>query len=236
MAPSGQQRGLASIVDGLTFSLTNLHGLLGHLTSVFMAFFAIMNPIANTAVFLGLTGSDSDAVRRQIAIKAVLAAFLLILAFVLLGKLLFGLFGITLPAFRITGGVLVALIGYQMLHGSPSSVHHPTEEDRADSLEAALSVAISPLAIPILAGPGTIATAMNFASTGSVEEMIVTIVAFALLCLITLLFFLFGERLVGFLGQAGLNVVTRIMGLILAVIGVQMLLDGLAGAVKTLAP
>ncbi|MBK1723138.1 MarC family protein [Thiocystis violacea] len=217
-------------------SLTDLTPLLGHMASVFMAFFAIMNPIANTAVFLGLTASDSHAVRRRIAVKAVFAAFVLILTFVLLGKVIFGLFGITLPAFRVTGGVLVALIGYQMLHGSPSSVHHPTESDRADSLESALGVAISPLAIPILAGPGTIATAMNFASTGTLSEMLVTILAFALLCVITLLFFLFGERLVSFLGQSGMNVVTRIMGLILAVIGVQMLLDGLAGAAKTLLP
>ncbi|EGV32708.1 multiple antibiotic resistance (MarC)-related protein [Thiorhodococcus drewsii AZ1] len=223
-------------MDALSPHLTELRHMLGHLASVFMAFFAIMNPIANTAVFLGLTADDSKQVRRRVAIKSVFAAFLLILIFVLLGKLIFGLFGITLPAFRITGGVLVALIGYQMLHGSPSSVHQPTETDQADSLETALSVAISPLAIPILAGPGTIATAMNFASTGNLGEMIVTILAFALLCFITLLFFLFGERIVSFLGQAGLNVVTRIMGLILAVIGVQMLLDGLGGAAKTLMP
>lgn len=223
-------------MDALHFNLADLKPSMGHALSVFMGFFAIMNPIANTAVFLGLTAGDSDAVRRRVAIKAVLAAFILVVAFVLLGKLIFGLFGITLPAFRITGGVLVALIGYQMLHGSPSSVHHPTESDRADSLEAQLGIAISPLAIPILAGPGTIATAMNFASAGTLGELIVTIAAFGALCAITLLFFVFGERLVGYLGQSGLNVVTRIMGLILAVIGVQMLLDGLAGAAKALLP
>lgn len=204
----------------------------GHALSVFMGFFAIMNPIANTTVFLGLTASDERGLRRRVALQATLTTFAIVTVFCLLGSLIFTLFGITLPAFRITGGVLVALIGYQMLHGSPSSVHHPSEADQRDSREAALGVAITPLAIPILAGPGTIATAMNFASTGGAAEMLVTISAFAVLCLITFLFFVFGEGLTRFLGKSGLNVITRLMGLILAVIGVQMLVDGINGAFK----
>jgi len=208
-----------------------MHEMIGHAMSVFMGFFAIMNPIANTPIFLGLTADDSPAVRRQVAAKSLLLAFVLIVAFALLGKLLFDLFGITLPAFRIMGGILVALIGYQMLHGEQSAVHQPTSEDQQASLEAALSVAVTPLAIPILAGSGTIATAMNFASDGGIAEVVITIAAFAALCLITYGFFIYGERLVTFLGQAGLNVITRIMGLILAVIGVQMLITGVGGAI-----
>ena len=160
--------------------------LVGHTLSVFMGFFAIMNPIANTPVFLGLTADDPPPVRRQVAIKALFATFILIVLFCLLGKAIFHVFGITLPAFRITGGILVALIGYQMLHGEQSKVHQPSPEDRQSSREAALGVAITPLAIPILGGPGTIATAMNYASTGGVSEMVITISAFATLCLITL--------------------------------------------------
>ena len=206
--------------------------MIGHGLSVFMGFFAIMNPIANTPVFLGLTSSDDAALRRKIAFQAMLTTFVIITVFCLLGSVIFKLFGITLPAFRITGGVLVALIGYQMLHGSSSSVHHPSDEDQRASRDAALSIAITPLAIPILAGPGTIATAMNFASTGGLPEMLLTISAFAILCLITFLFFVFGEGLTRFLGKSGLNVITRLMGLILAVIGVQMLIDGIDGAFK----
>jgi len=207
-------------------------GFIGQGLTVFMGFFAIMNPIANTPVFLGLTADDDQRTRVRVAAHAVLTTFVIITVFCLLGSLIFKLFGITLPAFRITGGVLVALIGYQMLHGSQSHVHHPKTDDGDSDIESALSVAITPLAIPILAGPGTIATAMNFASTGGVLELLLTIVAFGLLCLITYLFFRFGERLVQFLGDTGLSVVTRIMGLILAVIGVQMLIDGLNGAFK----
>ncbi len=210
-----------------------MHEIIGHALSVFMGFFAIMNPIANTPIFLGLTADDTPEVRKRVAVKALLTAFALIVVFCLVGKMIFELFGITLPAFRITGGVLVALIGYQMLHGEQSKVLQLSSADQTASIDEALGVAVSPLAIPILAGPGTIATAMNFASTGGVREMIVTIIGFGALSLITYGFFISGQRLVSFLGQSGLSVITRIMGLILAVIGVQMLIDGVLGVIKT---
>jgi multiple antibiotic resistance protein len=206
--------------------------IVGCALSAFFGFFAIMNPIANTPIFLGLTANDTPEARKRVARKALLLAFGLVVTFSLLGKLIFSLFGITLPAFQITGGVLVALIGYQMLKGEQSVVHQPCADDPKVSREAALSIAVTPLAMPILAGPGTIATAMNFASAGSLIDMLVTIVAFAALCVITYGFFISGERLMSILGRNGLNVVTRIMGLILAVIGVQMLITGVSGAIR----
>jgi len=215
-----------------------MEGWVGHAPSAFMGFFAIMNPIANTPIFLGLTAADSPAMQRRIAGKAVLTAFVLVAIFALAGKAIFTLFGITLPAFRIMGGILVALIGYQMLHGEPSSVHHPAPGGGTDPPPddgAALGIAITPLAIPILAGPGTIATAMSLSAGDGVGGVLITLAAFAALCVITYLFFVYGERLVRFLGPSGLSVVTRIMGLILAVIGVQMLLAGIGGAVRAFA-
>jgi multiple antibiotic resistance protein len=189
-----------------------------------------MNPIANTPIFLGLTAEDDPAVTRKVARNAMVLTFILVAIFCVLGKFIFDMFAITLPAFRITGGVLVALIGYHMLQGEQSSVHNPSSDDLTESTETQLSVAVSPLAVPILAGPGTIATAMNFASAGGANELIITIVAFAILCGVTYLCFIFGKGMVRFLGQSGLNVVTRMMGLILAVIGVQMLIEGIKGA------
>ena len=204
---------------------------LQHAISVFMGFFAIMNPIANTPVFLGLTAGDDPQVRRKIAAKALILSFIIILVFSVSGKLIFSLFGITLSAFRIMGGLLVGLVGYQMLHGGEqSSIQHPSEEDKQARLEAEMEVAITPLAMPILAGPGTIATAMSYASGGGVTDLVVTIAAFFVLCIITFAFFISGQRLVGYIGDGGIKVVTRLMGLILAVIGVQMLIEGISGA------
>lgn len=206
---------------------------IGHALSVFMAFFAIMNPIANTPVFLGLTAGYDPATRRRIAAKALFLSFVIILLFSAGGRLIFSLFGITLPAFRIMGGILVALVGYQMLHGGGHSpVQHPSEEDKQKSLDAALEVAITPLAMPILAGPGTIATAMSFASGGGLPEFFVTVGAFVVLCCISYVFFVSGERIVHYIGDNGIKVITRLMGLILAVIGVQMLIQGVGGAVS----
>jgi multiple antibiotic resistance protein len=206
--------------------------LLGQAASVFMGFFAIMNPIANTPVFLGLTEGDDAGTRRRVAATALVTSFAIVLVFCAAGKLIFALFGITLPAFRITGGVLVALVGFHMLQGGEhSSVHHPSDEDLASCPESGLEVAVTPLAMPILAGPGTIATAMNYASAGSAKDFTLTVGAFLLLCGVTYAFFVSGERFVRFVGDNGLKVITRLMGLILAVIGVQMLLHGIAGAV-----
>ena len=209
-----------------------MDAFIGHAISVFMGFFAIMNPIANTPVFLGLTAEDDSVARRKIAAKALILAFIIIVIFSAAGKLIFDLFGITLSAFRIMGGILVGLVGYRMLQGGEHSpVQHPSEEDKQKSLDAELEVAITPLAVPILAGPGTIATAMNFASAGGVSEIIVTLGAFFVLCVISYVLFVSGERFVKYIGDNGIKVITRMMGLILAVIGVQMLIQGIGGAV-----
>ncbi len=203
-----------------------------HTGTVFMGFFAIMNPIANVPVFLGLTGDDDQQTIKAVALRSLMLAFLIIAIFSVAGKVIFDLFGITLPAFRITGGLLVFLIGFHMLQGNQSSVHQLNEEETQKCREAALSVAVSPLAIPILAGPGTIATAMNFSAGGGLPEVMVTIGAFAVLCVITYVLFVFGEKFVTFIGAGALGVITRMMGLILAVIGTQMVIEGLHGAFK----
>ncbi|MFZ0426674.1 MAG: MarC family protein [Acidobacteriota bacterium] len=195
--------------------------------SVFMGLFAVMNPIANTPVFLGLTEGDSDQVRRRIARRALLVAFVVVTVFCLAGSSILTLFGITLPAFQITGGIVVFGIGFKMLQGEQSRVHNPSKDDL--NLDAELEVAISPLAVPILSGPGTITTAMSFVSDGRLPSLVITIGAFLLLCVITYLFFAGGERFIRYIGRGGVKVVTRFMGLILAVIGTQMLIEGIRG-------
>ncbi|OEF17556.1 hypothetical protein A145_16240 [Vibrio splendidus 5S-101] len=208
--------------------------LIIHTITVFMGFFAIMNPIANTPIFLGLTDDNDRETVKSIAFRSVLIAFVIVSTFAISGKLIFDLFGITLYALRITGGILVFLIGFHMLQGDST---HSKAKEKVNSdaqRDAALSIAVSPLAMPILAGPGTIATAMNFASTEGIYETIITIVAFGLLCTLTYVLFVFGERFVKAVGPSALNVITRMMGLILAVIGMQMLIEGIEQAYKAL--
>lgn len=201
-----------------------------HALTVFMGFLAMMNPIANTPIFLSLTRGNDAKTTKAVALRSLVIAFMIVVIFAVAGKLIFELFNLTLPAFRITGGLLVFLIGFHMLQGNNSIVQHPSAEDREKSIAAALDVAVSPLAMPILAGPGIITTAMNYSASGDILDVVTTIGAFAILCGITFTCFIFGERFVTYIGDSALGAITRMMGLILAVIGTEMALTGIHGA------
>jgi len=188
--------------------------------TVFLGFFAIMNPIANTAAFAGLVGDKDKSEQLKIARKSLIITFVVILAFSLLGKTIFHLFGITLPALRIAGGILVFPVGYHMLNGEASRLHSPAQLSDSD-------IAVSPLAMPLLAGPGTIATAMNYSASASLMGIVVTVSVFFILCLITFFCFIFSTKIIAVIGHSGLSIVTRLMGLILTVIGTQMVIVGI---------
>jgi len=194
----------------LTFSL-----------SVFTGFFAIMNPIANTPIFLGLVGNSDNKTQKAIARRAAVTAFIIVTAFVILGKYIFELFGITIPAFKITGGILIFYVGFEMLMSKKSAIHgHKMNEGSED-------VAISPLAIPILAGPGTIVTAMNNVTDAGYLKMGIVIVIFAIMIFLTYMAFSLSERIVNKIGHNLITVVGKIMGLILAIMGTDMILAGI---------
>ena len=195
----------------------------------FMAFFAIMNPVSSLPVYISLTDDDDEATAKAVARKGLLIAFGIIVMFALGGRYIFEMFGMTLPALRLAGGALVFLIGFHMLQGQHSAVQHPPAGDAGAGSDK-LGVAVSPLATPLLAGPGTIATAMNLSAHEAPANTLITIAAFALLCLLTYVLFVYGKTLVRLLGQSAMNVMTRMMGLILAVIGAQMLIAGVQGA------
>ena len=198
---------------------------------MFLGYFALMNPFANTAVFLGVTGQNTAEERKKIAFKALFITFCVVVVFAATGKIIFHLFDITLPALRLTGGILIFIIGYGMLNGSGSDMHKPTEDEKGSD-DDNTDVAISPLAVPLLAGPGTIAVTMNNAASGDIMHIIMTIVSFSALAIITYYFFISGDRIIKLVGKGGLTIITRLMGLILAVIGMQMFIDGAVGASK----
>ncbi|WP_406662998.1 MarC family protein [Gallaecimonas sp. GXIMD1310] len=203
---------------------------MAHFITVFMAFFAIMNPLANSSLFIALTGDFSRSEQRSIALRSVLMALLIVALFTFGGRAIFQVFGITLPAFKLAGGVMIGLIGYHLLQGEHSSVHRPADKDLAASRDAALSVAITPLGIPVLAGPGTIATAMNFAAGSTLPEAALVLLAFAVVAVLTYIAFVGGRWVSDFLGANVIKVISRLMGLILAVVGAQMLIDGIKSA------
>ena len=188
--------------------------------TVFMSFFAVMNPIANTPIFLGLTAGENKESKKKIAKTATITAFIIVVSFVIAGKYIFELFGLTIPAFKITGGILIFYIGFQMLMSQKSKIHSSDSEDKSN-------IAISPLAIPILAGPGTIVAAMNNVTNASFVHIGIIISIFALMIYLTYLAFSFSDLIVKKIGTNLISVIGKLMGLVLSIIGTGMVIDGI---------
>ncbi len=187
----------------------------------FMAFFAIMNPISNLPAYMALVADDSQKISRKIAFRSLLIAFVIITVFIFSGDFIFKVFGITIVSFRIAGGILVAVIGYHMINGNHSPSYKGMEQQAVNS--DPMSIAISPLAMPLFAGPGTITTALNLAN-GGLQNQLITVVAFALLCVITYLLLRSAKQIAGFLGENLMKIITKMMGLLLFSIGIQMII------------
>ena len=187
----------------------------------FMAFFAIMNPISNLPAYMALVADDSQKISRKIAFRSLLIAFVIITVFIFSGDFIFKVFGITIVSFRIAGGILVAVIGYHMINGNHSPSYKGMEQQAVNS--DPMSIAISPLAMPLFAGPGTITTALSLAN-GGLRNQLITVVAFALLCVITYLLLRSAKQIADFLGKNLMKIITKMMGLLLFSIGIQMII------------
>jgi len=194
----------------ITFSIT-----------VFTAFFAITNPISNMTVFLSLTQGADTKTKRDINKRSNIIAFVIVTVFVLLGKYIFELFNISIPAFKITGGILIFFIGFDMLQSKRSNVKS------IDNVNIDEDIAVSPLAIPILAGPGTIVTAMNFVANVETIHIMLVILIFGSMSLLTYFTFRLSDLIVRIVGNNVISVIGKIMGLIIAIIGTGMIIQGI---------
>ena len=195
----------------------------------FMAFFAIMNPISNLPAYMSLVADDSQKISRKIAFRSLLIAFVIITVFIFSGDFIFKVFGITIVSFRIAGGILVAVIGYHMINGNHSPSYKGMEQQAVNS--DPMSIAISPLAMPLFAGPGTITTALSLAN-GGLRNQLMTVVAFALLCVITYLLLRSAKQIADFLGKNLMKIITKMMGLLLFSIGIQMIIVSVQTLIK----
>jgi multiple antibiotic resistance protein len=198
-----------------------MENLWSYSLTVFLAFFAIMNPIANIPIFVKLTEGLNKKKKRNISKTANITAFVIVLAFILIGKYIFQIFGLTIPAFKIFGGILIFYVGFEMLQSKVSSTQLPVKKKFDDS------IAISPLAIPFLAGPGTIVTAMNFVIKANFLNVIITTLIFAVIVFLTHLSFIYSGYIVKLVGKKNFVIIGKIMGLILGVLGANMVIQGI---------
>ena len=205
----------AELKDILEFSLVAL-------SSVFF----IVDPVATIPSFLVMTADDSESKRRRMARQAAWTCFIVLGLFSLAGSLIFKLFGITLPAFKIAGGLVLFLVAVDMLQARRSGTQEVTEE-RLEGAEKE-EVGVTPLGVPMLAGPGAMSTVMVL--TGQSRNWWQAIPVFAAIGVTALAsyYILAGaNRVRRFLGETGIRILMRLMGLVLTAIAVQFVLNGL---------
>jgi multiple antibiotic resistance protein len=190
-----------------------------------IALLAIVNPIGAIPLFLAWTGTRSREQRVLAARTAAVTAFCALIASVWLGDALFAFFGIRLASFRVGGGLLLLLMSLAMLQAeTPRAKHAATEEEEARSKE---NVGVVPLGIPLLAGPGSISLVIDAVqrSPQSVDKLVLS-GEIALVGLASWIALRSGDRIFAKVGETGINIVTRLMGLILAAVAVELLAAG----------
>jgi multiple antibiotic resistance protein len=195
----------------------------------FSSLIFIVDPIATIPSFLALTADAEIGQRRHMAKRAAWTCFVVLAGFAMAGTLIFKMFGITLPAFRIAGGLIMILIGLDMVQARRSQTKEtPAETQQAMEKE---DVGIIPLGIPMLAGPGSISTviALMAQSTSWLHRLSI-IVAVALTAFISYWTLAGADRLGRRMGDTGIHILTRFMGLLLMAIAVQFILSGLTAA------
>lgn len=189
------------------------------------AVFFVVDPVGVVPIFLAITAGDSETKMRRTALRACIVAGGLLLFFALFGGVIFQVFGVSLAAFRVAGGILLLITSLDMLRARPSETRTSrTEEQEGVAKE---DVALVPLAMPLLAGPGAIASAMVLMAKGDSLLMTVPVLAAIVLTFVASYFILRASHLVQrVLKQSGVAILERVMGLILAAIAVQFMADG----------
>lgn len=208
--------------------------LISTFTATFVTFFVLIDVLGVAPVFATLTAGGSPAYRRKMAIKSTIVASIIIFFFAFAGSWLLGAMHISIAAFKAAGGVLLFLIALDM-------VFEKRTERRENRAETVMSehdenappddISVFPVGIPMIAGPGTIATAMFYmAESDSLVEKSVVVAALAINLVLVLVIFLAAGPLVRAMGPSVAGALTRILGVILAALSVQLLIDGIAEA------
>ena len=202
--------------------------------AILVSIFAIVNPVGVIPTFVALTSGYTAQERRAVILKATLVGLGVLVLFGLAGQTIFDVFSITIPAFRIAGGILIFKVAFDMLQGERPKADS-NDQEIADALERE-SVGVTPLGVPLLTGPGAITTVMILVATaGEPVEVAWIYVACVLTFVAAFALLHAGERLFRFMGRSGLQVFTRVMGLILAALAVQFVVNGILAALPGLA-
>ena len=199
----------------------------GFLITAFVTLVVIIDPVGMTPLFVALTQGMTNARRRAIALRACITSALILVVFAAFGEAVLGFIGISMPAFRIAGGILLFLTALDMLFERRKQRRESQSE--ASVLDPADDPSVFPLAMPLISGPGAMATMILL--MGGADEVvgklaIVGVMVAGLVCVFA--FFLAAGALGRYLKDTGINVVTRLLGMLLAALAIQFMIDGLA--------
>ncbi|WP_019014977.1 MarC family protein [Elioraea tepidiphila] len=196
----------------------------------FVAFVVILDPPGTAAIFLGMTPRDTPARRRAQALKASWIAALVLVVFGIAGEFLLRAMGIGLPAFQVAGGILLFLLAADMVMVRHSGLR-ATERERAEAEASDHDISVFPLAIPLIAGPGAMTTVVLLRGRAGDDPAALAAVfgALALGLAVTLAAMLVATPLMRLLGQTGADVLSRVLGVVLAALAAQIALDGVRG-------
>jgi multiple antibiotic resistance protein len=194
----------------------------------FTTFFATIGPPDVAALFAALTTENTAKERRAIALRGTLIAAGVLLFFALFGDFVLTHFGITLPALRTAGGILLLLIAIDMVFARPSGGLTTTREENAEAAEKQ-DISVFPLATPLIAGPGAIGAAILLVADAQGERLLIVVVIAALVAVLALTFalMLMASQVQKLLGVTGLHVISRVIGVLLAALAVQFIFDGI---------
>jgi multiple antibiotic resistance protein len=201
----------------------------------FVSIFAIVNPVGNIPIFEAVTEGYSKDLKRKVAIKICLVTTVVLFVFAIFGQYIFSIYGITIPAFKIAGGLLLFSVAFSMMHGQRSRTKL-SEEDQEEAMEKE-EVGIVPLGIPLFAGPGAITTVMIYVSeaasqSGDLLAVMSVFLAIVLTVLISYVLLTYSEGIFVRMGRSGAMAFSRVMGLLLAAVAVSFILSGVFQAVR----
>jgi multiple antibiotic resistance protein len=189
----------------------------------------VVDPLGLAPIFAALTRGYPDKRKREAAIRGTALGSAILFIFALVGDALLAALGIGIPAFRIAGGILLFLLSLDMVFASPTGLRSRTVREQ-EEISYEHDVSVFPLAIPLLAGPGAITTVLLYTGERSATELAVFVAVLLAVLLLTLGSLLLAPRIMRLFGETGSNVLTRVLGVLLAALAVQFVLDGIGAS------
>jgi len=189
----------------------------------------VVDPLGLAPIFAALTRGYPEKRKREAAIRGTALGAVILLVFALAGDVLLEALGIGIPAFRIAGGILLFLLSLDMIFASPAGLRSRTVREQ-EEISYEHDISVFPLAIPLIAGPGAITTVLLYTGEKSAPELAAFVGVLLAVLLLTLISLLLAPRIMRLFGETGSNVLTRVLGVLLAALAVQFVLDGLGAS------